>query len=178
MASTAPWVPILVVLIGTSVYYTGIHYFEPYGEVSISTNYGDLKGYISKTRDGREYSGFKGIPYAQPPVGKLRFQVGICQTRDDICWIWANIENMKIWYLYFNSPRLLTGNGKASEMLLKILLCVLNWILCLKNWMARKTVFFLMFIRRERYVRCLTVIKIKDSILRTLTCRIVIPNNS
>jgi hypothetical protein len=36
---------------------------------------GRLKGHRLTTRKGREIFAFQGIPYAKPPVGKLRFQV-------------------------------------------------------------------------------------------------------
>jgi len=42
---------------------------------------GRLKGHRLTTRKGREIFAFQGIPYAKPPVGKLRFQVrstGVC----------------------------------------------------------------------------------------------------
>ena len=75
MGSTSPVVPILVVLLGTLIYYLGIHYYESSDEVIIKTKYGEIKGFTSKTREGRAYSSFRNIPYAQPPTGKLRFQV-------------------------------------------------------------------------------------------------------
>lgn len=37
-----------------------------------STEYGNIHGITLKTRLGRTISGFLGIPYAVPPVGKLR----------------------------------------------------------------------------------------------------------
>lgn len=36
---------------------------------------GLYEGHILQTRDGREVLAFQGIPYALPPVGKLRFKV-------------------------------------------------------------------------------------------------------
>lgn len=36
---------------------------------------GLLKGTAARSRDGRGYRQFLGIPYAEPPVGNLRFQV-------------------------------------------------------------------------------------------------------
>lgn len=36
---------------------------------------GDLKGVKLKTINNKEYFSFKGIPYAEPPIGKLRFKV-------------------------------------------------------------------------------------------------------
>ncbi|XP_017753075.1 PREDICTED: venom carboxylesterase-6-like [Eufriesea mexicana] len=39
-----------------------------------STIMGTIRGYHKISRHGRKYEAFEGIPYAQPPVGKLRFQ--------------------------------------------------------------------------------------------------------
>ena len=36
---------------------------------------GKIKGSILKSRNGREFKAFQGIPYAKPPIGNLRFQV-------------------------------------------------------------------------------------------------------
>lgn len=36
---------------------------------------GPISGILSKTWKGRTIYSFQGIPYATPPVGKLRFQV-------------------------------------------------------------------------------------------------------
>ena len=36
---------------------------------------GTLEGTIMKTRKGRDLLGFRGIPYATPPLGSLRFEV-------------------------------------------------------------------------------------------------------
>lgn len=36
---------------------------------------GSVKGHRLTTRKGREIFAFQGIPYAEPPVGELRFQV-------------------------------------------------------------------------------------------------------
>lgn len=41
----------------------------------VVVNEGPLRGMVQKLYDGSEYYSFKGIPYAQPPVGKLRFKV-------------------------------------------------------------------------------------------------------
>ncbi|XP_043271072.1 venom carboxylesterase-6-like [Venturia canescens] len=35
---------------------------------------GTLEGIVVKSRNGREIASFRGIPYAQPPVGELRFE--------------------------------------------------------------------------------------------------------
>lgn len=36
---------------------------------------GKLTGSSLKTRNGREFKAFQGIPYGKPPTGDLRFQV-------------------------------------------------------------------------------------------------------
>lgn len=40
----------------------------------VTVKQGQLKGTIKKLLDGSSYYSFKGIPYAQPPIGELRFQ--------------------------------------------------------------------------------------------------------
>lgn len=36
---------------------------------------GTLEGSLMKSRKGREFAAFRGIPYALPPLGELRFEV-------------------------------------------------------------------------------------------------------
>jgi len=36
---------------------------------------GWVQGQVYKSREGRNYFQFLGLPYAQPPVGSLRFEV-------------------------------------------------------------------------------------------------------
>jgi len=36
---------------------------------------GTVKGELAKSRDGRRYYSFTGVPFAKPPVGDLRFEV-------------------------------------------------------------------------------------------------------
>lgn len=38
---------------------------------------GPLRGKTMTTKTGRDFDAFLGIPYAKPPVGDLRFEVGI-----------------------------------------------------------------------------------------------------
>ena len=40
---------------------------------------GKVQGTVLTARNGREYSAFFQIPYAEPPLGKLRFQVRTLQ---------------------------------------------------------------------------------------------------
>lgn len=41
----------------------------------VKTPLGALKGYYKITQNGRKYEAYEGIPYALPPIGKLRFKV-------------------------------------------------------------------------------------------------------
>lgn len=41
----------------------------------VQTAHGALRGRIATSDRRGEYFSFQGIPYAQPPVGDLRFQV-------------------------------------------------------------------------------------------------------
>lgn len=45
--------------------------------VEIATKEGKLKGLLKKSQGltNKKYYSFQGIPYAKPPVGKLRFKV-------------------------------------------------------------------------------------------------------
>jgi hypothetical protein len=45
---------------------------------------GRLKGHRLTTRKGGEIFAFQGIPYAKPPVGKLRFQVRSIGVREGL----------------------------------------------------------------------------------------------
>lgn len=36
---------------------------------------GKVRGSVMKTRLGREFRAFRGIPYAKPPINSLRFKV-------------------------------------------------------------------------------------------------------
>lgn len=45
------------------------------GEPVISTSVGRLQGNFAKSREGRTYYEFLGVPYAEPPLGNLRFEV-------------------------------------------------------------------------------------------------------
>lgn len=41
----------------------------------LSLSQGKIKGSILKSRNGREFKAFQGIPYAKSPVGDLRLKV-------------------------------------------------------------------------------------------------------
>lgn len=43
---------------------------------TVKTEYGKVEGIWKLSYDGRQYAVFEGIPYAKPPIGDLRFEVG------------------------------------------------------------------------------------------------------
>ena len=53
--------------------YGGKHNKKP--SPVVTTNYGQVKGVISISREGKQYYEYLGIPYAKPPTGNLRFEV-------------------------------------------------------------------------------------------------------
>lgn len=44
-------------------------------EPIVKIKLGQLRGTVNEDVNGESYYSFKGIPYAKPPVGKLRFKV-------------------------------------------------------------------------------------------------------
>uniref|UniRef100_A0A1B6G9E2 Carboxylic ester hydrolase n=1 Tax=Cuerna arida TaxID=1464854 RepID=A0A1B6G9E2_9HEMI len=44
------------------------------GDGTVKTVYGYVQGKLMRSRGGRNFSAYLGIPYAEPPIGKLRFQ--------------------------------------------------------------------------------------------------------
>jgi carboxylesterase type B len=46
-------------------------------EVTVDVAHGSLRGKQSTAKSGFKYYSFKGVPYAKPPVGRLRFKVSI-----------------------------------------------------------------------------------------------------
>ena len=45
------------------------------GRVEVGVTEGKLIGIVEKSIHGDNYIAFRGIPYAKPPVGELRFKV-------------------------------------------------------------------------------------------------------
>src|SRR5271156_6107665 len=45
--------------------------------ILVNVAQGQLRGVSLKSRAGRDYFGFLGVPYAEPPVGDRRFQVPV-----------------------------------------------------------------------------------------------------
>lgn len=50
---------------------------SPNDSLVATTNYGKLRGTFESSRNNRSFCAFKGIPFAKPPVGNLRFRAPI-----------------------------------------------------------------------------------------------------
>lgn len=44
-------------------------------ELEVETALGKIRGSYKVSYGGRIFAAFEGVPYAKPPIGKLRFQV-------------------------------------------------------------------------------------------------------
>nr|AHJ81321.1 carboxylesterase [Locusta migratoria] len=60
-------------LIYSAIYYTPVEK----GYVTVQTEAGTLRGAVRDTLAGTRYYSFRGIPYAEPPLGELRFQAPV-----------------------------------------------------------------------------------------------------
>lgn len=49
--------------------------------VLVQTKSGPVRGLCKTTIDNLNYVSFQGIPYAQPPIGELRFKVSLCLVK-------------------------------------------------------------------------------------------------
>ena len=49
--------------------------------VLVATESGKVRGTVSLSRIRREFYSWKGIPFAEPPLGRLRFAVGQAQLQ-------------------------------------------------------------------------------------------------
>lgn len=68
------WIPVIVIvpILGITVAEDNVNYSDQV----INTKYGPVKGMkLLSKYDGKEFYSYKGIPYAKPPVGELRYKV-------------------------------------------------------------------------------------------------------
>ena len=77
-SSTSSYFGVLLTLVVT---YLTREYFTALESPVIDTSHGKVQGFIARSRDGRKYYEYLGIPYAAPPVGHLRFEVSLENLR-------------------------------------------------------------------------------------------------
>ncbi len=46
----------------------------------VSTRSGEVLGIVEKSFESNDYFSYKGIPFAEPPTGNLRFRVNFCMN--------------------------------------------------------------------------------------------------
>ncbi|KAK0072188.1 hypothetical protein PV326_000320, partial [Microctonus aethiopoides] len=56
------------------IIFANVIYVNSLDDPIVKTPLGKISGYIRKSFKGREYQVFEGVPYAQVPIGALRFQ--------------------------------------------------------------------------------------------------------
>ncbi|GBP50150.1 hypothetical protein EVAR_42831_1 [Eumeta japonica] len=73
--------------------------------VVVRVSEGLLEGEVVRSVLGREYCSFKGIPYAQPPIGDLRFKLSriLVQIRTIISYFNAWVSARKIPWPTFHA---------------------------------------------------------------------------
>lgn len=59
---------------------------------------GRLRGKWSTTRSGRPIAAFEGVPFAKPPVGALRFQVGVSSVSCPRCDLYRT-ASIRSWWM-------------------------------------------------------------------------------
>lgn len=74
-----------LLLVMISVFIYGL-----FAQSVVEISQGLVQGTILETRNGRNISAFIGIPYAQPPIGKLRWNFNIFFLQ--YLWSWLVME--------------------------------------------------------------------------------------
>jgi carboxylesterase type B len=46
----------------------------------VTTSLGKIRGHFKTSHDGRKFSAFEGVPFARPPIGSRRFEVGLSEN--------------------------------------------------------------------------------------------------
>lgn len=77
MRSIAAAVLVVAVVVVQAVMVTKAEMTAAMEAPLVDTEGGRVSGILEKTQKGRELHSYYGIPFAQPPVGKLRFKVTI-----------------------------------------------------------------------------------------------------
>jgi hypothetical protein len=79
---------------------------------TVHVQQGTLKGTYLTSRYGRKFAAFQGIPYAQPPIGDLRFKVRVLYFKIPKsyccifkCKIHVNVSKIVLLLISYNVRR-------------------------------------------------------------------------
>lgn len=86
------------VSISCTIFLYATFVFSSFCDPVIKITTGEVRGHILKSRDGRDFYSFSGIPYAKPPIGDLRFKV-IFQNKITNIIINYSSTNKTIYYM-------------------------------------------------------------------------------
>jgi len=86
-------VTVAVICSVTAVLLINYYYYGPsseeaqqeYEETLVETKLGKINGSVFYTRLDKRFIGFRGIRYAEAPVGDLRLRVSCCDVCNKIC---------------------------------------------------------------------------------------------
>ncbi|KAH9499844.1 Neuroligin-4, X-linked [Bulinus truncatus] len=79
------WSKLLVILVYVMLTISNVQPDKRY--VTKSTTYGLIRGYIHVRPNGDEVERYLGVPYASPPVGRLRFQLPVAPS------VWRGVRD-------------------------------------------------------------------------------------
>lgn len=65
----------LLVFISCTIFLSVTFVFSAFCDPVIKITTGQVRGHTLKSREGRDFFSFSGIPYAKPPIDDLRFMV-------------------------------------------------------------------------------------------------------
>jgi hypothetical protein len=68
----------LIMVISVGIFaFVAFYIFTPSSSPIVQTVSGKVQGTVGKSRIGKEFYEYVGIPYGTPPLGELRFEVKI-----------------------------------------------------------------------------------------------------
>ena len=106
----------------------------------VSVSQGQARGSWMTSQNGRRFAAFRGIPYALPPVGQLRFQVPAPMKSASIC----RFLFFSFLYLYF-------------KIEVTILLSPLSYRVNLVSWLKITLVYLRQIAQKDKILMELTI---------------------
>lgn len=82
--------------------------------VNVHVHEGELIGIVEKSVYGHNYISFRGIPYAKPPIGELRFKVNEQHFRREWHWILTRVQLTVCLYISLRLKQKLNKTKKSK----------------------------------------------------------------